>query len=477
LTKRNKRKRKVWLRAKMGLLIFGMKVFIRSFYSQRGFRRSVNQVNKRAELFNQRIAQTKQLPELLTLENEIFSYIKTLMASAVKALLYPISFYFLFTSLCQKWLQNKSNEKAHTLLASGGKELQLIEAFSALWDLSRKIKTNPAQKTAGRPTLVDEFIKAESTSIVEEILHRTPGIYNQYQVFLQEHGHRCVKELDFSLPRWNEDPTFIITILKNYLKAPEYSAPRIKHKVIQQQRKLLLKQVSQKLPGWKFAVLKKLLNRAQKAQYEREYVKSEFIRLLVPLRSVFLKIGECLYTQKLLENPLDIFMLTREEVNISDRSVYLADISKRKQEYQKYEHIKLPEIITNVENLSDHASKRDSYSEDGFTGVNHVLKGIAASHGIVEGTARVISSIDEIASLKPGDILVTDHTDPGWTPVFVTIKGIITNTGGLLSHASIVAREYALPAVVNVPNATNIIKDGQTIILDGDSGIVKIISN
>jgi pyruvate,water dikinase len=165
-------------------------------------------------------------------------------------------------------------------------------------------------------------------------------------------------------------------------------------------------------------------------------------------------------------------MLTREEVNTSDQSVYLADISKRKQEYQKYEYTKLSEIITNVENFSElsHISQCDSYSVS-------VLKGIAASHGIVEGTARVISSIDEIASLKPGDILVTDHTDPGWTPVFVTIKGIITNTGGLLSHASIVAREYALPAVVNVPNATNIIKDGQTIILDGDSGIVKIISN
>lgn len=230
------------------------------------------------------------------------------------------------------------------------------------------------------------------------------------------------------------------------------------------------------LPRWKFAVLHKLLKRVQKPQLDREYAKSEFIRLLVPLRLIFLKIGKILHGQKNLDNPEDVFMLTAEEINslVEDRKedgYYRNMAARRKEEYQQYEKITLPDVIDDPDNIdfSDTATKQKPAKN------SPVLKGIAASRGIARGYAKVVNSIGEIDKLRPGDILVTDHTDPGWTPAFVVAKAIVTNTGGLLSHTSIVAREYALPAVVNVSGATTIIKDNQEIMVNGDKGEVEIV--
>lgn len=103
------------------------------------------------------------------------------------------------------------------------------------------------------------------------------------------------------------------------------------------------------------------------------------------------------------------------------------------------------------------------------------LTGSAASHGEVTGTAKVILSLDDIGTFKPGDILVTVATSPAWTPLMHAAGGVVTETGGTLSHAAIVSREYGIPAVVAVPGATQKIKDGQTIKVNGTKGIVEIL--
>lgn len=479
------------IRAKIDILIFGFKIILNSFYSLRRLKKAIAPLKERAELLINRVAVTNKLSELIDLGNEILSYIVELFSVGFKGLLYPFTSYFLFVSICQKWLNDKTNKKAHILLATGGGELQCVEAFSDLWEISRQIK--------GNSFLAEEFIKTNSVLQAEKLMQKSPKLYAKYQVFLKEHGYRCVKEIDFSLPRWSEDPSFIISMIKNYLSASGDNSPRIKQKIIKEKQASFLKQVSKELPFWKFFILKKFLNLSRKAQYDREHTKSEFVRILVPLHFLFLKIGERLFEQGFLKTPSDVFMMTREEVssfysdkrNI-DKEEFLTLIEERKQEYQKYPQIKLPDIITDLDEISEISSaslgnKTDPallHCEGSSSGAiiniharerTTVLKGIAVSCGKVEGVARVINSIEEISKLKPGNILVTDHTDPGWTPVFATVKGIITNTGGLLSHASITAREFGLPAVVNVANATSIIKDGENILLDGDKGTIKII--
>jgi pyruvate,water dikinase len=105
-----------------------------------------------------------------------------------------------------------------------------------------------------------------------------------------------------------------------------------------------------------------------------------------------------------------------------------------------------------------------------------VLRGNAGSPGTVRGTARVMRSLMEADRLQPGDILVARTTAPPWTPLFATAAAIVTDTGGILSHSAIVAREYGIPAVVGTALATTLIQDGQTIEVDGDNGVVRVIS-
>jgi pyruvate,water dikinase len=102
------------------------------------------------------------------------------------------------------------------------------------------------------------------------------------------------------------------------------------------------------------------------------------------------------------------------------------------------------------------------------------IAGIAVSSGLVEGRARVILKMED-ADLEEGDILVTAFTDPSWTPLFVSVKGLVTEVGGLMTHGAVIAREYGLPAVVAVENATRLIKDGQRIRVNGTDGYVVIL--
>ena len=173
----------------------------------------------------------------------------------------------------------------------------------------------------------------------------------------------------------------------------------------------------------------------------------------------------------MISAPEDIFYLTVEEtLSLESGASCLSKIPARKLEYERNMKLVLPDVIRDEDNPGICAEQPPL-----STGLT--LKGIAVSMGKARGTARVINSPDEIRRLKHGDIMVTDHTDPCWTPAFVTISGLVTNTGGLMSHSSITAREYGLPAVVNIANATKIIKDGLTLYLDGDSGTVTMLDS
>ena len=108
-------------------------------------------------------------------------------------------------------------------------------------------------------------------------------------------------------------------------------------------------------------------------------------------------------------------------------------------------------------------------------GAANKVKGLPGSSGVARGTARVIHSLAEVGKLQPGDVLVTASTEPPWTPLFATAAAIVTDTGGVLSHSAVVAREYRIPAVVGTGNATRTFQDGQLIEVDGNAGIVRVV--
>lgn len=165
----------------------------------------------------------------------------------------------------------------------------------------------------------------------------------------------------------------------------------------------------------------------------------------------------------------DIFYLTFEELHkiVRTNKLDYQIISKRKEDYNIYEKLTPPRVITSDGEIIEGKYKRENLPEE-------AIPGLPVSSGIMEGRARVILNLED-ADLEDGDILVTTFTDPSWTPLFVSIKGLITEVGGLMTHGAVIAREYGLPAVVGVENATKLIKDGQRIRVNGTEGYVEIL--
>jgi phosphoenolpyruvate synthase/pyruvate phosphate dikinase len=165
----------------------------------------------------------------------------------------------------------------------------------------------------------------------------------------------------------------------------------------------------------------------------------------------------------------DIYYLRFEELHEVVRTHRLDYqlISGRKDEYELYEKLTPPRVITSDGEIVAGAYKRRNVPAG-------ALVGLAVSSGVIEGRARVILNMAD-ADLADGDILVTTFTDPSWTPLFVSVKGLVTEVGGLMTHGAVIAREYGLPAVVGVENATKLIEDGQQIRVHGTEGYVEIL--
>jgi pyruvate,water dikinase len=222
----------------------------------------------------------------------------------------------------------------------------------------------------------------------------------------------------------------------------------------------------------KRTIFRLVLHRAQKGGGFRENLKSEAIRRFALLRRFLLELGRRLATRGRIENADDVFFLEIEEVQSStlwDAGTNLkAIIAGRRALYEQNLKITPPAVI--VGRFDPHTFL--PVAVDHGTNVFH---GLGVSAGIATGRARVILRSDAHERIQPGEILVAPFIDPGWTPYFVAAAGIVMDMGGMLSHGSIVAREYGIPAVVNVGPATQIIRTGQWLEVDADRGVVRVI--
>jgi pyruvate,water dikinase len=201
----------------------------------------------------------------------------------------------------------------------------------------------------------------------------------------------------------------------------------------------------------------------------REYPKYAIISRYFVYKQAILKEAEQLVRANVLRDKEDIYYLNFEELKevVRTKKLDYHVIGKRKEEYRLYQKLSPPRVMT-----SDGEIVTGRYNREDLPA--GAIAGLAVSSGMVEGRARVILNIED-ADLEEGDILVTPFTDPSWTPLFVSIKGLITEVGGLMTHGAVIAREYGLPAVVGVDGATRLIKDGQKIRLNGTDGYVEIL--
>jgi phosphoenolpyruvate synthase/pyruvate phosphate dikinase len=308
-------------------------------------------------------------------------------------------------------------------------------------------------------------------------LPRFPGgqeARDAIQAWLAKYGMRCTGEIDITRPRWVERPATLIPLILSNIRnfAPGEAQRRFAQGLqeAQQKEQEVLERLRALPDGEaKAAETREKIDRVRTFAGYREYPKYGMVNRYFIYKQALLAEAERLVQAGVIDDREDIFFLRFNELQDVVRT-HQADadlIRQRKEEWVTFEGLTPPRVMTSDGEIITGAYQRDDL-------VPGALIGLPVSAGTVEGRARVILDMTG-ANLEPGDILVTAYTDPSWTPLFVTISGLVTEVGGLMTHGAVIAREYGLPAVVGVVDATRLIQDGQRIRVHGTEGYVEIL--
>lgn len=340
------------------------------------------------------------------------------------------------------------------------------------------------------PKIIDYLQHVNDDHFLDELVKFDGGqeARNVFCAFLNKYGMRCAGEIDITKTRWSEKPVTLVPMILGNIKNFE---PNASNRKFEQGRKEALTKEQELLER-----LKQLPDGEQKAKETkqkidlirnfigyREYPKYGMIHRYFVYKQSLLKEAEQLVQAGVIQEKEDIYYLTFEELREAVRTNKLdypgclvkqqaelairQMVNKQKDDYKLYEKLTPPRVITSDGEIIEGEYKRENLPAK-------ALVGLPVSSGVIDGRARVILKMEE-ANLEDGDILVTTFTDPSWTPLFVSIKGLVTEVGGLMTHGAVIAREYGLPAVVGVENATKLIKDGQRIRVHGTEGFIEIL--
>jgi rifampicin phosphotransferase len=371
------------------------------------------------------------------------------------------------------WINEKMNEwlgeknAADTLSQSVPNNIT-SEMGLALMDVADVIRPYPE--------VIDYLKHVKDDNFLENIVKFEGGekVRDALITFLDKYGMRCAGEIDITRTRWCEKPITLIPVILGNIKKFEPNASSWKFKeglqeALKKEQKLLdrLKQ----LPDGKQKAkeTQRMISIIRNFSGFREYPKYGMINRYFVYKQALLKEAEKLVQDGVIHEKEDIYYLTFEELGevVRTNKLDYQIICKRKDEYKLYEKLTPPRVITSDGEIISGEYKRENLPVE-------AIVGLPVSSGVIEGRARVILNMED-ADLEDGDILVTPFTDPSWTPLFVSIKGLVTEVGGLMTHGAVIAREYGLPAVVGVEHATKLIKDGQRIRVHGSEGFIEIL--
>jgi rifampicin phosphotransferase len=366
----------------------------------------------------------------------------------------------------QAWLGEKSAADTLTQSVSGN---VTAEMGLALLDVADVIRPHP--------NMVAFLENVKDEGFLDE-LAKLPGgqeARDAIDAYLEKYGMRCVGEIDITRPRWSERPTTLLPILLGNVKNFEPGAGKRRLEQGRQEARKkeqeLLERVRVLPDGERKAEeVKRIIDRTRTFNGYREYPKYGIVSRYFVYKQALLEEAERLVQAQVLREKEEIFYLTFQELHDVVRTRQMGDqlIRHRKDAFRSYEALTPPRVLTSDGEVVTGAYRRDDLPAG-------ALVGLAVSTGTIEGRARVVLDMGH-ADVEAGDILVTAYTDPSWTPVFVAIKGLVTEVGGLMTHGAVIAREYGLPAVVGVEHATQLIRDGQRIRVHGTDGYVEILS-
>ncbi len=386
----------------------------------------------------------------------------------------PRSFQVFMTAMeASRWLNDKleawlgEKSAADTLTQSVSHNVT-SEMGLALLDVADVIRPHP--------DVVAFLENVEDEGFLDELAKLAGGreARDAIRAFLEKYGMRCAGEIDITRPRWSERPTTLVPVILGNIKnfepgAGERRFEQGRREAGDKEQELLERLRALPDGERKAEEVKRMIDRVRTFIGYREYPKYGMVSRYFVYKQALLEEAERLVQAHVLREKEDIFYLTFQELHDVVRTNQVDEqlIRRREDAFRSYQALTPPRVLTSDGEVMAGTYRRD----DVPTGA---LIGLPVSAGIIEGRARVILDMAE-ADLEAGDILVTTYTDPSWTPLFVAIKGLVTEVGGLTSHGVVIAREYGLPAVVGVEHATQLIRDRQRIRVHGTDGYVEIL--
>ncbi|MBP2327245.1 pyruvate,water dikinase [Kibdelosporangium banguiense] len=372
------------------------------------------------------------------------------------------------------WLNEQLNEwlgeqnAADTLTQSAPNNVT-SEMGLALLDVADAIRPHPA---------VVAFLRDVKD---EGFLDELPGLEGGREArdailaYLDKYGMRCVGEIDITRPRWSERPTTLVPVILSNIENFEPGASRQRFEQGRQEAWKKEQEVLERLRALpdgdrKADETKSMIDRVRTFIGYREYPKYGLVSRYLVYKRALLEEASRLAQAGIIGDPEDVFFLRFQEFHDVVRTGQVDSqlIRERREAFSTYQALTPPRVLT-----SDGETLSGAYQRQDVPA--NAIAGLPVSSGTVEGRARVILDMTK-ADLESDDILVTAYTDPSWSPVFVSIKGLVTEVGGLMTHGAVIAREYGLPAVVGIENATRLIQDGQRIRVNGTNGYVEILS-
>jgi phosphohistidine swiveling domain-containing protein len=376
--------------------------------------------------------------------------------------------------MINSWYDGDNPVALLDLMTGSDKRTETQVQNHILWEISEEIRASA--------TLSSLMEQHEGAAFFDALDASDDGrhVLALYRDFAARYPHRGHDDRDIAYPRRGDDPSVDYQFLRAFLSATEAADPAEQEEAANRRRGTAHRDVianieSKTLGRLKAEAFKLVYDYVQRFIPARDDERDYADRYAYAWRRGFLEVGRRLTDRGLLAEKNDIFFLSRDEVyrllggNTLYHELTLSKIAARRRDFQRYydREVTLPAYL-----------QRDRPALLGTTqsSATGMFRGTATSRGTTTGTARIVKRLKDIGRVNAGEILVCNSTDPGWTPVFLVIAGIVTETGGINSHASCLSREYGFPSV-QLADAMQLIPDGATITVDGDTGVVHLLDD
>jgi phosphoenolpyruvate synthase/pyruvate phosphate dikinase len=392
-------------------------------------------------------------------------------------------FFGILKSLTEKWIKKDNSPSLYNDLLSGQGDLPSTEPTRILMRIARKIDR-------GDSKFREWFITTPSKQVLAELRSgKEPEIFKDFNQFIDAYGFRCINELKLESIDLHEDPTFALEAIISFVRMKNTSVDEI----IEREKETsanALKVVHANLGGPKLKIYLFILNQARVAVKDREDLRLLRTNVFGICRRIFKSLGRKFHEIKVIDEPMDIFYLSIDEISaFQEGRSFEVDFKNlaavRKKQFEEYRNTPQPPdrfytegaVGANI-NFPQIIAEQDLLiGEEPVSDDPNVLIGTPCSPGIVEGIVRVVREAKDAEGLN-GEIMVSERTDPGWVPLFPSTSGLLIERGSLLSHSAVVARELGIPTIVGVTGGLmKKLKTGMRVRMDASKGEIRILED